>query len=103
MGDIFVGQVGVKFSLTIQDDPILLAQATKKEILIKCRSGVIVWPATLDGDVLSYTTLSTKDLPCSGTYEIQPYFEGIGWNPPGSILTFLVKHPLKQLLQPLMI
>jgi hypothetical protein len=97
MGDIFTGQVGVKFSLDTQDDPALLAAATKKEIWVKCRTGKFKWTASLDGTIFSYTTTASSDLPCSGEYFLQTYAEGVGWKVPGRIVTVKVLSPLNNI------
>ena len=93
MGDIFVGQVGVKFSLDTEDYPALLAQATKTEIWVTCRAGKFKWPATLEDTVVSYTTRDVTDLPCSGDYRLQAYVEGDGWKIPGDIVIVNIKRP----------
>ena len=94
MGDIFVGQVGVKFSLDTQDDLSLLATATKTEIWGACRVGKFKWTATRDGTVFSYTTTGVTDLPCSGDYKLQAYAEGVGWKIPGTIKVINIKTPV---------
>ena len=101
--DIFVGDVGTAFNVTIKDcatDAIidLSPDVTTQEITFKKPDGTVVTKAAVfltDGSdgVISYVSIA-GDIDLGGTWKIQGKIEGAGFENSSSIDSFYVKTPL---------
>lgn len=91
MGQVYVGQIGLKIELDTLD---LMSGATTQEIKYKKPSGAIgSWTATQDGTKLYYITTdpvdsaALDDLDESGTWYLQSYAAGADWSILGEAVT----------------
>lgn len=78
MGKLYEGQVGVKIELETSSD---LTAATLIEIKYKkpgAEKGV--WPATVDGTKIYYTTATAGDLDKRGVLQVQAHVSGPGFD-----------------------
>jgi hypothetical protein len=89
-------QIGALIRLETEDDPTLLAAATTVEIYCRePRAGLIkTWTASVDGTLVTYSTLLETDLPTAGKYELQVHLAGPGWSLTGEVAIMEVHRSL---------
>jgi len=87
MGEVFVGDIGTKFTLDTEHD-LVACGATVTKIYVRKPNGIeVIWDGTIENTSYVYYITEENDLDISGTWRFQVYVEMPGWKGRGEEAT----------------